>query len=249
MGSGYCITGRDDWRGELPRYLVSFLSHATSVVISGRNKISKKSSCRPCLPDIINSGDNQTYECLDVLKTPPDLLVVFGSGAVVAELNECHNTSNWEVCARSNFPSLQLVKKSKLLSATTSIHFPVRQIPQLFQNPFRFGHVVKDNSYFKPVAYSTARHLSSCAGAVKAHNIVYVARYTPQKGQVEFVKHIDPKILENFTIHFYGGESTSKYAEELKAEVARTGLKAVVHGRVPHRQLLDAVRPDTPSQT
>jgi len=105
----------------------------------------------------------------------------------------------------------------------------------------RFGHVVKDNSYFKPVAYSTARHLSSCAGAVKAHNIVYVARYTPQKGQVEFVKHIDPKILENFTIHFYGGESTSKYAEELKAEVARTGLKAVVHGRVPHRQLLDAV--------
>jgi len=143
MGSGYCITGRDDWRGELPRYLVSFLSHATSVVISGRNKISKKSSCRPCLPDIINSGDNQTYECLDVLKTPPDLLVVFGSGAVVAELNECHNTSNWEVCARSNFPSLQLVKKSKLLSATTSIHFPVRQIPQLFQNPFRF---VADNA-------------------------------------------------------------------------------------------------------
>ena len=45
--------------------------------------------------------------------------------------------------------------------------------------------MVSDDSYFKPVAYGTAAELSKCAGKPKDQTLVYVARYTPHKGQVQ----------------------------------------------------------------
>ena len=48
-------------------------------------------------------------------------------------------------------------------------------------------------------------------------------------------------MLGNYTLHFYGGEDSSDYAKLLKQEIKRTGIRAVVHGRVPHDELLSAV--------
>lgn len=180
-------------------------------------------------------------------------MLVFGTGNVKDPMAECpRGASNWTACAQSNYPSLRLLQRAKLLplsqndtalASTTTVHFPVRKVDELFENPYGFKHVLGDNSYFKPVALETAARLSTCASKhpVKARDLLFVARYTEHKGQVEFVRRLDPQMLGDFTLHFYGGEDRSDYAKQLRAEVEARGLRAVVHGRVTHTDLLDHV--------
>lgn len=65
QGSGFCNTGRDDWRGDMPRYISAFLPQAQSLVVHGRQRISKSTRCRYCVPDSVRSGEDRTvrYDC------------------------------------------------------------------------------------------------------------------------------------------------------------------------------------------
>lgn len=142
MGSGYCNTGRSDWRGELPRYLAHFLPKARTYVTTGRNRLS--STCRPCLADIAQSGENHTFDCTGFLKQRPDLVLVFGSGNVYEPDSQCDpEGGNWTACAQAHYPSLRLLKNARLLGGSQSnqrpisVHFPVRKLEELHRNPFR----------------------------------------------------------------------------------------------------------------
>jgi hypothetical protein len=64
-GSGYCGTGRDDWRGEMPRYLSAFLPRAESILVQGRQRLGKRTLCRSCVPDSEKSGEEKSFRYVD----------------------------------------------------------------------------------------------------------------------------------------------------------------------------------------
>jgi len=219
LNSGFCKSRNGDWRGDLPRHLVRFLPKAKNVVIHGRH------DCRHCEDDFRHSGDDRPRECSPILdqmrssKYKADIVMVMGSG--------------------DDIP--RVLSRPYMGPDTRTVHFPIRRLKALraANNKFNFTKVVEDDTFMKPLARSSVMFLRrKCAEAKKRSNdLLYIARLKDFKGQLQFLRRIDPSLLKGLTMHFYGA-GAPRYTEKLHQVAKERGISAVVHGMVPKSDVL-----------
>jgi len=244
-----------DWRGELPRWMARFLPAATTIVWEargwrfGRADNGTSLRCKSCRnPD--STEPKQPLDCLSLQQIGEgDLVLVIGTGSIscvyknnLESLPQC-NVTRME---KHSLPSLEAVdlvwNKDKVIRR---VHFPVRTLKSLKadQNLFQFDTIIDDNSFFKPMGDKGLElDMKSCADSPKQKDLLYVARYKDYKGQRRFLERADPKLLEGYTIHFYGGafydEASQTYFDGLSRTAEERGIRVEVNKHVDKSVLM-----------
>jgi len=199
FGSGFCGSLRSDWRGDLPRHIVRYLPNAQNVVLHTRrdNNYRKYNNdyCRRCRDDFFHSGDHETRgDCRQMIGADQqkglkaDVVFIFGTGSAHVR----------------SFTNDELDKKYEGLSSvlrlahvgpdTVTVHFPIRRLSGLTakRNDMNFTHVIEDQSFLKPLAETTVKHMDKACSArpTRKKDLLYIARFMRVKGQLEFLKQV-----------------------------------------------------------
>lgn len=238
----------DDWRGELPRWFSSFFPKARTYTWNSRHwTAGEKVLCRECSDSRYAVSQSR---CDAITKDgigPGDVLVVVGGGnANCAKYRNSFGGCSLHSLDPRRYPTLWDMKKLVRPGAVT-MHFPVRRLNVFTKNALRWDHVVQDDSFFKPLGDSKGDGPSSlkhCASEPKKHDLIYIARYKPYKGQLGFLHTADPALLKDFTVHFFGSsyhENNTWYPREIERVAQAKGIRVKVHASVPKGQLMAQV--------
>lgn len=225
----------DDWRGGLPMHLSRFLPQARSVLLES-HPVTATWTCRACTPDGSVEIENRT-DCnfylgrADIPRNHADLVLIVGSGRqapVSAPLTE-------------HWPDLRQVLGSGYVDGNTlSIHVPIRKAFEIGRL-FNFHHVIHDQDFAKPLSSSTIDEVERmCLQEKKTKELLYVGRYIPGKGQVDFLETVDPLMLKGYRIHFYSGESQpdSGYIQQMLQVGQQRKIDMSIHSKVDRLVLL-----------
>jgi len=239
MLGGTCQS--DDWRGDLPRHLMSFLPKASGVLVYARD--SGSHTCRSCT----SHGVKHTRDkCMEYLGNggeakKADLLVVIGTGRI----NKCRGDKTLPGCGAddpSKYVSLDRLFHSRYTSNTSlTVHVPVRKLAALWGNKvFQFDHVIPDNEFLKPIAMEAYDDMMGyCSHVKKSKRLLYVGRYVDKKGQVEFLSMVNPQHLSGYTVDFYGAGYESKSIIDNMRKIAKErGISITINKQVDHAKLL-----------
>lgn len=72
-----------------------------------------------------------------------------------------------------------------------------------------------------------------------AASLIYVARYTKAKGQLDFLRLVDPKWLKGYTIRFFGaGMGETNIVSAMREAATERGLSIEIHNAVRKEDLL-----------
>ena len=70
-------------------------------------------------------------------------------------------------------------------------------------------------------------------------SLLYVARYNKAKGQLGFLRSVDPNALKGYTVRFFGADLGETNIDDAMREVAaQRGIDIEIHGPVAKHQLL-----------
>lgn len=221
-----------DWRGDLPKYLVRLLPNARVVKVEMSMK-DKVWSCIECLTEGTQWWDGH-HDCghyfgLGKAKQPADLLIVIGSGYL---------SGTKLVPSHSHWPEVRSVFNSGYVdNKTISVHFPAKKadVPN-----FPFTHVIPDTSYMKPLDDASLEQIQDkCSMSNRQNDIMYVGRFVSSKGQDKFLETVDPRLLEGYTVHFYGSFLNAPLLDFLPDIAKRRGISIAIHQSVSKAALLD----------
>jgi hypothetical protein len=140
------------------------------------------------------------------------------------------------------YPDLNSIFLSGLvLSNTLLIRVPIRKTHFLNENPvFPFHHILTDSEFLKPLnagSFSDVQEI--CSKSEKGSDLLYIARYTASKGQIEFLETVDPKQLRGHTVHFYGSNIgvEEEFLHTMKEIAAARGIRISIHPPVLREEL------------
>eukprot|EP00873_Tetraselmis_striata_P044232 jgi/Tetstr1/464496/TSEL_009254.t1 len=235
LAGGVCDVRRDDWRNTLPRALAGFMSHAETVVYAPTIYSTKQ--CFHCRS---GGGDGQTFDCDEWHsrrkdRRSADLLIIIGTGRT--------NTGRGKAPTNSTraYPSVnEALRKRWVGRDTVVVMLPVRKLGGLMTNPHGFQMMIPDASFFKPLAPGIADKLALCARpeVPKAKDLMYVARYQGEKGQLNFLQHVEPRLMDGYTVKFFG-KGAGGYAQRIRDAAARRNISAEVSPRhISHERLM-----------
>jgi len=199
--------------------------------------IHKKHGCWSCRDSFQQSGDKgRLRSCGKMLaggaeeSSRADLVIVLASGTGIR-----------------NFLSIKrALSKARVGPNTVTVHFPIRRLVALSSsvNTLNFTKVIDDNSFMKPLARASAQILEqdcTLGAGWRERDLLYIGRLKHTKGQLEFLRRIDPALLAGYTVHFYGGGDRSD-ARPLIAEMRNVatlrGISVEIHGRVSKPRVL-----------
>lgn len=248
MVSGVCQSS--DWRGELPKFLLGFLPKASGVVINIHQGSWACSFCnghgQPRQGDYASSDCNKYIGHVGSRK-PVGLVLVIGSGLQ----RRCGKKYVGASCTKDkydpdpmkHYPDILDVFHSGLIDENTiTIHVPIRKDNALKEPGavYPFQHAIHDDGFLKPMANSMIQYTQqACASEQKTNSLMYVGRYVQSKGQVDFLKKVDPMELQGFNIQFYGGDYYfHKYREAMVKIAKDKGISITVHDEVDLNSLL-----------
>eukprot|EP00951_Prasinocladus_malaysianus_P035156 scaffold360044_cov30-Prasinocladus_malaysianus.AAC.1 len=126
---------------------------------------------------------------------------------------------------------------------TLAVHIPVRKITPLSRNQlFGFRHVIHDNDFLKPLAAESFKSMRRfCRRVDKQKRLMYVGRYVDSKGQLDFLRAVNPEMLRGYTVDFYGaGYQAGGRPAEIEGLAKSRGISVEVHDSVSHQTLLKA---------
>lgn len=254
MLGGVCKA--DDWRGGLPRFVAQALPQADVFVWNARKKSDVENNiCVTCKPLIVPALSNPEsrggvkrqgdhFDCQEMwgkANRTADVLIVVGTGSTFCEYERIHSLpcdapqDPWE-----NYLSLATVLRQPWLRQDTkTVHIPVRLLQPLNANVMGFDKVIPDNSFVKPLQDTSVNLMKSCGSRPRSNKLMYVARYgSGGKGQLEFLERVDPRLLQGYTVEFYGGNFSHTAAHELQETAQRRGISVLVHPAIPKTDLL-----------
>eukprot|EP00192_Tetraselmis_astigmatica_P004885 CAMPEP_0117680758 /NCGR_PEP_ID=MMETSP0804-20121206/18553_1 /TAXON_ID=1074897 /ORGANISM="Tetraselmis astigmatica, Strain CCMP880" /LENGTH=436 /DNA_ID=CAMNT_0005490337 /DNA_START=86 /DNA_END=1396 /DNA_ORIENTATION=+ len=201
--NGVCKSFGTDWRADLPRFLAKSLVNATVLIHSlPTPKRAGGKDCHICRSDFENSGSGtkERFNCLEFLqdrgREHADAVLLFGSGPPWCR----------PPCLKKH-PQLHAAIEQPWVGPNTRVYqFPTDSEPP---DGVPIDHIVWDSSYPKPVDLeqeTTRKGLSleswwqRCANTPKNNELLYIARILDWKGQVDFLKRIDPDLLKGYTL-------------------------------------------------
>ena len=239
----------DDWRGDLPRYLLRYLEDARAVMIDASPSIHRNDwKCSECRHDTEPHFWNHHQDCEHYfgdkqkwVENPADMVVVFGAGRYMPCGKErpmdesCKPWRDKNYDLRGLYPDLNDVFTSGLVANDTlKIHIPIRRTHYLNEHPiFPFHHILIDNQFLKPLSAGSFVNLQEmCNGTEKGPNLIYIGRFTDSKGQLAFLNAVDPKHLHNYTVHFHGSNTESdntKLFAKMNKIATKKEIDIVIH--------------------
>lgn len=241
----------DDWRGELPRHLLTFLPQAHGVLVHDYAGIWKCSKCDPHITGQSYAFKHAPEDCTKYIgkegsRPAADLLLVIGSG----HTNSCNKIVEQDKCTEelknpdrsTHYVDLWKIFHSGLVSdRTLTLHVPIKQ-DSILQTPgdlFPFQHIIHDDSYLKPMARPMIRDMQHfCQEERKKNVLLYVGRYKEGKGQVGFLERVDPAELHGWTVRFFGNDYTNSLIRADMERVARErGISIVINPGVEKHEL------------
>jgi len=178
-----------------------------------------------------------------------DLLVIVGTGDMGCTYNsklKINGTCDISRRNKDSMPSLHGLERA-WTPETTVVHFPIRTLNALSaeKNLFNVSCVIPDNSFFKPVSdEGGSGELASCHSVPKVKDLLYVARFKKYKGQLKFLVHADPQLLDGYTVHFYGalsGPLSEDYIASLEETAHSRGITIRVHRHVSKAVLMEHI--------
>lgn len=248
---GVCT--HDDWRGDLPRYFLRFLLRAQAVLLFGRDpELGWK--CSTCLSEGVDQAAHGSHResCGVYLGSgrsikPADLLIVVGTGhfppcaASLRQGESCDPDNRSLDRIKDQFPDIKKVFDSPYVTGDTlAIHIPIRPEPEInVGNPFPFDGIVGDSSFMKPLSRESSRALEElCHREPKSNDLLYVARYLPSKGQLQFLHQVDAGLLKGYHLHFYGSDwDNVEYHEEMEQTARLRNISVSIHRSVDKKDL------------
>ena len=232
------VCSSDDWRGDLPRHIMSLLPGATAVDVNVAHDPQVPWRCSECTAAGLRSWHEHGLEdCRDYLDSgdfaqPADLMIMIGSGKLNTALGPL-DPAKWI--------NMRDALGSKYVGpGTLKVHLPIRKFgphPDLFS----LDVVIQDNDFAKPLSSEAFSALvNTCRRHRKGADLLYVGRYKPGKGQLKFLRHVDPAELEGFHVHFYSSAAAEDgYDRQLVRVAAERGIAATVHDPVEKPVLLE----------
>jgi glycosyltransferase involved in cell wall biosynthesis len=140
------------------------------------------------------------------------------------------------------FPSLaELAKMPFIGPDTLTVHIPVRRVEFVMENMMGYDHVIADESFIKPLQDGSIQDMKHCQEVDKVNDLIYVGRYEPvrnAKGQLAFLQRVDPRLLEGFTVHFYGANPETGLPETLERIGRERNVSVVAHAPSSKQELL-----------
>ena len=240
MVGGICR--HDDWRGDLPQYLMRYLPEARAIsllLIPNYQDMSQDPStrCAECTMNGKAIWDHnrlcEHYLGKTDVTHPADLIILVGSGRL-ERWPGATGTDRW--------PDMHNLFNSSYMSKDTMVvHLPVRKGKEL-RTLFPADAVVQDEDFVKPLSVESYEQMKGmCPQQTKINILLYVGRYKPAKGQLAFLQAVDPRDLEGYVVHFYGSDinaSKGDYYKELEALAMQRGISIVLHEPVPKQAVL-----------
>ena len=239
----------DDWRGDLPRYIMSYLPEARAVLLNAKNEthwVCGECSSTHGLPGRQGHHHNncQQYTGQDGKTLPADLMIVIGTGVYAP----CESTKYIETCRQHKkygdvslmYPELRGIFSSGYVDSNTlAVHFPIRKLRSLRKLPFSV--VVDDSDFVKPLANGTRNKMKRlCAKEPKTNDLLYVGRYQSSKGQLTFLQTVDPSELQGYHVHFYGSNmnAATGYHVKMRETARMRNISMTIHPPVDKGTLL-----------
>eukprot|EP00873_Tetraselmis_striata_P023867 jgi/Tetstr1/444131/TSEL_032029.t1 len=233
---GVCSASRHggmDWRGMLPRYLANRLGPDTNVLVWNSLRASRESNftldCEICRGDVSARNAKPVVSCRSWFKQRgldhAELLVVVGTGH--SQCKDCVKRVRGVKYGELKWP----LRQPWVGKATKSIHIPISRTNDVLRNRVaNFTKVIQDGTLVKPVHVpNLAEWRQTCSQIPRENRLVYVARYHDWKGQVEFLKWVNPTQLNNYTVHFYSSSRNADMQLEMARVAERRNISVKIH--------------------
>ena len=246
----------DDWRGDLPKYLLRYLANARAVMIDASPSMHQNNwTCSECRHDREPHFWDQRLDCEHYFGdqqnwswNPADMVVVFGAGTYMPcgeerPLDEsCKPWRDKNYDLRRLYPDLNALFTSGLISdKTLKIHIPIRKTHYLNEDPiFPFHHILADDQFPKPLSASSFVNLQEmCEGTEKGPDLIYIGRFKDSKGQLAFLNAVDPQHLHGYTVHFHTSstDDAGPYVTEMNRVAKKKGIDIAIHPPMEKEEL------------
>mmetsp|Transcript_22461 Transcript_22461/g.62304 ORF Transcript_22461/g.62304 Transcript_22461/m.62304 type:complete len:614 (+) Transcript_22461:94-1935(+) len=228
-GGRLCALGSHDWRANLPAYLGRMLN--AKVIIYGQTS----NTCHYCYnPEGRNEGCSA-----DLHRKGADIVVMVGSGQYFPAKNAC-NSHEPHGCQQQYFDMWQLMSHRWAQAAKLVVHIRSPSPPKPPAGLFHIDVSIDTTSFVKPVS-RCAREILFTSRRTYPENFVYVGKLTPSKGQLRFLKTVDPRMLIGTAVHFYGDDSNKAEKEAIFQVAAERKIDINVHGMVSKLELFWAM--------
>jgi len=237
---GTCEAGNTDWRSTLPRFIAQRLAGRADLLLWDA-----KHAIRSTLKN--ESFDNDSGICDTV--------------GLDSKRPYTVNAMQWFQGRRNKHAELVIVVGSlrppwrELLStldqpwvssSTKFVHLPISREDDVLQNKIaNFDLVLPDEVWVKPVHMEDIQDFrATCRTVERDNKLVYIARYHNWKGQLTFMKTVDPELLRGYTLEFFTSKNSedSSEREEIIAIGKERGINVVAHtSKMAREDLLPAL--------
>jgi hypothetical protein len=238
---GFCQEGTGDWRSTVPQYIAREIGrHGGRVLVWNANKAQhtegRTEDCMFCIPD--GKFRSDSFNCAEWFEArrAADLVIVGGSG---------------EYRCRSCVPELVGAKYAQLKDTVTdkpwvgkrtrTVHIPISRLAPVLANQVAdFEQLLLDEELVKPMHLSDAEEfMNECRRTPRRKRLVYVARYHSWKGQLDFLRVVDPSLLTGYTVEFFSSKkSGADTVAEMNKVAEEKGISIVAHTEVLTRHEL-----------
>lgn len=238
--SGYCRNDSADWRAWMPIYLARTLGLERPLLMWDSSPLNDRPGrCRICW-----TGDRAEqysfFDCGKWLKerglTQTRFMIVAGTDSLP------RNTSEHDLLMPSAYRGMYKALHQPWVNNNTRLwHFPISRNSyiirnRVFRKQFRNFNVMKDSGWVKPVIRpGLEAWVDGCSMQQKQKDLLYIGRFHPWKGQMDFLSMADPNLLHGYTVHFYTSVTvdrmTNTFPDDLERKARERGIKIVVHAR------------------
>jgi len=244
--TGFCDASSPDWRGWMPIYLARALGPERPIILTNLMPLKDRAGrCRLCYSGS-KAEINDWFDCEEWMKTQEQdyakFLIIVGTGSSI------HGSSRLQP---ADYPNMLTTLTQPWVnpSKTNAWHFPITRRPEVDQNmvfhkAVKKFRVMRDGDWIKPVEREgLSEWIDWCLQQPKRNELLYVARYHGWKGQLDFMRHANPKLLKGYTIHFYTSTSVNRkdgatYPEQLEEIAKKRGIDVVVNFKSKSREFV-----------
>mmetsp|Transcript_39930 Transcript_39930/g.100391 ORF Transcript_39930/g.100391 Transcript_39930/m.100391 type:complete len:424 (-) Transcript_39930:78-1349(-) len=239
--TGFCDSSSSDWRGWMPIYLARALGPSRPLIVTDQLPLKgRPGRCRMCYTG--DKAERNTYFSCDEWfffreSSHTKFVIIVGTGPAATGNDPNHSEPE-------NFPNVLDILDAPWVNSqkTTVWHFPITRIHSVDENKVfpkvhRNFHVMRDRDWVKPVQHEgpLSQDIDWCAAQQPKRNVLlYVARYHGWKGQMDFLLHADPKLLQGYKIVFFTSSNVTPnkgttHVEKLEVVAKKRRIDAEFH--------------------
>mmetsp|Transcript_22460 Transcript_22460/g.62298 ORF Transcript_22460/g.62298 Transcript_22460/m.62298 type:complete len:625 (-) Transcript_22460:375-2249(-) len=216
-----CSAATTDWKRNLPVMLGKFLG--ARVITYGH----LTNTCSYCH----HPEGEATPGCVDDILAGPDALIVVGSGSMFSSEHAC-KPEEGGTCQQQFFDLWQLLSTDWAKATKQLIHITDANAQKPLAEGFGFDVVIDESHFVKPVSKCTREAMLMCHLTWPALKLVYPGKISRENGQYDFLQAADPRILEEYTIHFYGSDANVTEVEAVRKIAREKKFLIQIHGEV-----------------